>query len=726
MTLNYRRFEIILLNVGIHNEDHVKDYSGVLKSALKEGHVKVKWTKQSISGPPGSGKSSFMKLLLNEDPPEYHHSTPVVVVPEVRMVTTTPLIVGKATQSLIKVDIDLLKEMLAKAIKEGVKPHSLPTVQSDKDDDSDHSSSDEAQDIEQQKNEVSVETISQPQELLPSPVSNATKEILERLPDVKTSTPLLESHWIYAVDSGGQAAFLDIAPILLRYNSVNILTHRLNEKLDDLSKFYYSVQGEVIGNPVERQITNLQLIETSIRSLTSVNPPNLPGISCLSKKPLSLVLGTFYDKIRESGESLDEKNSKLYSTLKQYGDALILHNFDRKEVIFPINIIAKGVNRQTIAEEFLSEICQSYIEAEIPVRWFLFQLDLEEHQIASNSSIVSKSECISIGNALEMDKGDVHAALLYYHDLTIYLYFPEVLPNVVFLNPKPLLNKLSLLISISFADAVDHLKRTLGIRVDVDTHEKLKTRGIFSKKLLTGSLSQSFSKKFSADDFLNLMEYLLIISPLSSLPLKTREYFIPCVLPTTKDLESLIEPFIKKVDPLVLIWNKKPLPQSLFPALVVSILSRKSSPTFALSPPQADKSQYRNAICLSCPSLGGAVLLVDSIYLLKIFYSGPCNECYNIRQVIKEGIDAVADKFHYICSLKYPKEQLLCSICKTTEHLCCLNEKKKKVTCCNTHITDDPDKERQLPWFTSQVEGELLAIHYIIYIFSYNNEKVTG
>ena len=57
----------------------------MLRSALKEGHVKVKWTKQSVSGPPGSGKSSFMKLLLNEDPPEYHDSTSVVDVPEVRI-----------------------------------------------------------------------------------------------------------------------------------------------------------------------------------------------------------------------------------------------------------------------------------------------------------------------------------------------------------------------------------------------------------------------------------------------------------------------------------------------------------------------------------------------------------------------------------------------------------------------------------------------------------------
>ena len=447
--------------------------------------------------------------------------------------------------------------MLAKAIKKGVKPHSSLTVQSDKDDGSDHSSN-EAQHLEQQERELSVETVSQPQHLLLSPVSNVTKEILLILPDVKESAPLLESHWIYAVDSRGQAAFLDIAPVLIRYISVNILTHKLNEKLEDKSKVFYSVEGQVIANPMDRQITNLQLIERSFCSLTSVNPSNLPGIPCSSTKPLSLVLGTFYDKIRESGESLDEKNRKLLSTLKQYGDASILHRFYGKEVIFPVNTIAKDENRQTIVKDICSEICQSYIEAEIPVRWFLFQLDLEEHQMTSNSSIVSKSECISIGNTLEMDEGDVNAALMCYHDLTIYLYFREVLPNVVFLNPKPLLNKVSLLISISFADGVDLLKRTLGIRVDFGTYEKLKTERIFSKNLLIGSLQQGFSEEFSANDFLNLKEHL------SPLPHKPGEYFIPCILSTTNDSESLREPFTKNVDPLVLTWNERPLPQGLF------------------------------------------------------------------------------------------------------------------------------------------------------------------
>ena len=46
--------------------------------AMKEDYVTTKWTKFSISGAPGTGKSSFLNLLYNEDPPDCHNSTAVI------------------------------------------------------------------------------------------------------------------------------------------------------------------------------------------------------------------------------------------------------------------------------------------------------------------------------------------------------------------------------------------------------------------------------------------------------------------------------------------------------------------------------------------------------------------------------------------------------------------------------------------------------------------------
>ena len=178
---------------------------------------------------------------------------------------------------------------------------------------------------------------------------------------------------------------------------------------------------------------------------------------------------------------------------------------------------------------------------------------------------------------------------------------------------------------------------------------------------------------------------------------------------TTNDLENLREYFKEKVDPLVLAWidddEPKPLLQGLFPALVVNLLSCKSSQNFKLLPPQSDKPQYRNAIHLSY-SHGGTVLLIDTIFWLEVLYTDLQNKCYHIHQVIKEGINAVVDKFHYMDNLKDPEERFHCSICNTTEHLCRLNEDKTILTCCQNDAINYIDETRQLTWLRSVVKSE--------------------
>ena len=659
------------------------DYSGLLTKSLKEGHVKVMCTKVSVSGPPGSGKSCVMKLLLNEeeDPPLVHHSTAVSTNPEIRMVETFQV---RGCKFWKKIKPELLKEMVIEAIKHYLNEHDL--------------SSSIVEDIES--------ITPSPKPLSPS----VYKHVLDMLASVEESAQLFESQWIYAIDSGGQAAFLDIAPLLLRYTSVNILTHKLNEELNGKAMFFYSIDGKKFSNSEEQQITHLQLLETSYRSFVSFNPPNQPDISMKPshKEPLSLVLGTFSDKIEESGESLDVKNKLLWSKLKPYKE--VCHIFG--ETIIPLNAIARGKEEKMLADDIRHKICQSYVEADIPIRWFLFQLELEEHR---NSFVIRKNECITIGSVLEMNDKDIEAALMYYHDLTIYLYFPGVLDDVVILNPQPLLDILSLLISISYTGMCEYLI-SKGIIIPPNSHKKLKEKGIFSQDLLKACdrLSNIFSDVFSANDFLKLMKHLFILSPL---PDKPGKYFLPCVLPmaTVTDLKNLRgSSFKEKVDPLVLAWidddEPKPLPQGLFPALVVNLLSHNSSRNFKLLPPQSDKPQYRNAIRLSY-SNGGTVLLIDTICWLEVLYTGQQSECYRICQVIKKGIHAVVDKFHYMHNLKDPEERFHCSICTTTElHLCRLSEDKKVLTCCIYDKTCFTDETRQLIWLKSEVKSEFIMV----------------
>ena len=690
-----------------------------MHKALKEGHVKVKWSKLATSGAPATGKTSVVKLLLDEPPPEEHDSTLAVTAPEVRRVGTTGFVTGgepgnSSCPIWNKVNPHSVKQMIAKQIKHGVE--SSPITSATKSGgDNEFSSSSNDEEIPMSQSSTS------PQQSTPNLVSPATSEIVRILPTVEESPELHQSHWVYVVDSGGQAAFLDIAPALLRYNPVSILTLKLNEKLEDRTKFYFSFKGKQIGEPVERQITNMQLLESSFRSLVSVDQPHLHNIhiTCSYDKPSLLILGTFYDKVHECiGETLDNKNTTLWSTLSKFSDVRLNYSDGKEKVIFPINTIARGESEREMAESIRSIVCNSYIEANIPARWYLFQLDLEEFQNTEGTMIVSKKECMRIGGNLMMDRMDVEAALMYYHDLTVFLYFPKTLPNVVFLHPQPLFDKLSELISISFADAVEYL-RNMKIFLLPNVHHQLKHEGTFKQDLFD-RIPEGFTPDFTADDFLKLMEDIFIIAPLP----EQGKFFLPSVLPTSDNLDNIRRPFLRNIDSLVLTWEMKPLPRGIFPALVVNLIKRQISPTFDLYrsfDSNEESWQYRNAIRLTCLELEGAILLVDAIYWLEIYYSGRSLNCSSICCSILEGIDAVVKKFQYKPILSIPQERFLCSICPPPRnHLCRPDEEKEMLTCCRDGMSVVAiDRTRQYPWI-EHIAGEnskLKGNYLIMYLF---------
>ena len=675
---------------------------------MKEGYVIAKWTKFSISGPPGTGKSSLLRMLFNEPPPDCHNSTPVVAVHEPRRVEITSAIASTQQTGLFwkKIDHESLKAMIAQGIKdeirrpEGVQegahpfmePNTLVKEQPPVNEaaaqpiEVANSSSDSTKPVNIKKETVQLSIISQ--------------EIVNLLPQVHKSKELYQSHWIYAVDTGGQAAFLDIAPILLRYHSVNIVTHKLNEKLEGKPKFYFSVQGKQIGVPVEQQITNLQLLESSFRSVVLIDPVNISNVRITHlQEPQVIVLGTFYDKMSFWGESLKTKNGVLWPKADQFSNTVVRYQIPTKEVIFPINTTGRSENEKRMASTLRQMICQCYIEAEVPARWFLFQLDLDQLQNTTHSNVVNTDRCLEIGKALTMNASEVKAALMYYHHLSIFLFFPEILPNVVFVHPQPLFDKLSELISISFADAVSHLK-DIGIFISHETHYQLKTNGIFEESLLTHHLSHGFSADFTSHDFLKLMEHLFIIAGLP----QPGHYFIPAVLPTTDITEPLTAPFKGDADPLVLTWNT-PLSRGFFPTLVVQLLQPKDLSRSSLHIQfdiqhylrSSKTQQYRNALSLSCVGEPGDVLLIDSINSIEIHYSGPTTTCYRLRDAILNLIEN--SKFQVEC----PQDVFYCSCSpRKPQHYCRIND--EILTCCERYIPPRPMTLHQLAWFKAKSE----------------------
>ena len=137
------------------------------------------------------------------------------------------------------------------------------------------------------------------------------------------------------------------------------------------------------------------------------------------------------------------------------------------------------------------------------------------------------------------------------------------------------------------------------------------------------------------------MKYIFVIAPFP----EKEKFFIPSVLSTTYRLDIIRDPFIKIINCFVLTWDEMPIPQGLFPALIVGLLKWSILPKFKLYQPSECEMQYRNAICLTCAGYGGAVLLVDDVYWMEIYYFGPPVKCSTIKGVVVEAIKDVVKNF---------------------------------------------------------------------------------
>ena len=520
-----------------------------------------------------------------------------------------------------------------------------------------------------------------PSESLSTDSTTLNKELLQLITEVKKSDELYNTHMMYGVDLGGQAAFLDIAPALLRYHSLNMVLFRLDEKLDDAANFFYSVHGRKVGEGEKRQMSTMQLTKSFFRCKSQLRPPPFDRLEKYGR-PHFIVIGTCYDEYErlqennELKESLDEKNERLHSELKNYED--VRHDYIKgKDIIFPVNNMGRGRNEEEIAERIRRITGRSYIRAEVPARWFFFQVELKSK--TKGRRIISLDECVEIGKSVGMQRKEVLAALWYFHNLSIYLHFHGILSHVVFLDPQVLFDMLSQIIAVSYGDD----------RYDNATIKSLKTKGMFKRELLD---TMEFEEDvFSCDDFLKLMEGLLIIS---QIPNDTR-YFIPCVLDT---IDDPFEDSSDAIEPLYLTWDGELIPNGLFTSLVVFLMGHVSPTQFQLV-----NDVYRNKVVLRCQHFGGVLHLLDQVKSLTIRYFGPSRNCFNICRMIHQGIESIVHKFGWTNSLASTQEGFRCKIEGCTDssfHLCHLISEHEEILCCDvSNVKCSADKTRHLSWF---------------------------
>ena len=241
-----------------------------------------------------------------------------------------------------------------------------------------------------------------------------------------------------------------------------------------------------------------------------------------------MIIGTHKDKEDEcTTETRKMKNKRL--------NELLLPEF-KKEVIYyrqsPMKELVHALNAKTPGEEekrtakgirhTISTECSAEA-VEIPLQWHALEGVIEDLSKALKRGVLSKDECFATAESLHFDDEDaLDAALVYLDQLNLLLYYPNILPGVVFANTQVLFDKVSELVVTA------HEIRDGGTTTCMDEKwQRFNDHALVSAKFLKQERFQKHYKPglFNHENLMLLFKELCIFAFFND-----KEVFVPALL----------------------------------------------------------------------------------------------------------------------------------------------------------------------------------------------------
>ena len=661
-------------------EEKAPIYTKLVQRAMREGSTKVLIVKALIIGPPGVGKTGIRYLLLGLPPPPRRTSTPLATRATRAISFYRIKADGSGDLAWAELDGDTYLKYIAEEVKmielnpsRAVPPQpatsTTPTATG--------SSAQEPSDVDHTPPVLSPATplvsssSSEGCVKEPVPPRNAGGTVFnvacKIVDDPKFSKKHENKTFVHLIDSGGQPSFISLVPAFVRGSTVNIVASKLNHSINDKLQYGYVKDDQHLRQPTKLEKSQLEGIEELIRTFSSVKHSE-EGCSKGSSEPKFLLVGTHADKHWQLfDETLSGKNRWLKKSLGKL-KSMCIEVSDDGDLLLPINTrVTKG--RNEVASSIRQKIIDacSDAEVEIPTRWYVFELEVSGKVKKEGRSVLGRAECIEVGRNLSMGEEDVMAALVFLDGAALCLYFQAAAPHLVFTDPQAILSEVTEILNLGIIDL--HLIRSQYplLSEHMKLVRRLRDQGLFNKMLVdivcsTYRVNEEGKCSYSVDDFLAILEHLLIIAPVC---IDGEElFFIPSILPTSKK----ISPLSGKLAPLVLLCRTRVIPLGMFSALVVALLFNKA--LFALQ-----KILGHNAVRLECNVGGGVVQLVECHAWLTVHYNGHPSAASSIRAAIHHAIATVCRQRHLDTKQIVFTDGFFCpfKFCESILHPCVAN-----------------------------------------------------
>ena len=229
-----------------------------------------------------------------------------------------------------------------------------------------------------------------------------------------------------------------------------------------------------------------------------------------------MIIGTHRDEEWYCSEStsVQEKNRKLAELLSpSFKEHLIYYSAEGNSLIFPLDAKHRKKRDHEVAADIRQAITMATTAIEskqTPLSWHVLELALRELAGKLGRGFLTYAECVTEASKMDISEQVFDAALDHFVHLNTILYYRTVLPDLVFIEAQPLMQKMTELI-----------QRTHALRVQVpDKRTPIQGKWLrfLDEGIVTLDILESFPDSylegvFTAADLVRLMEHKLLIFP---------------------------------------------------------------------------------------------------------------------------------------------------------------------------------------------------------------------
>ena len=465
----------------------------------------------------------------------------------------------------------------------------------------------------------------------------------------KNDTPMLEL--IHMIDTGGLPEYMEFMPGLIHSCNFGILVINLLYDVDEHPPIHYVEKGKTYNRALQSQYSNRQMVQRFAATFQAKRFSQNQD-SCFRL----ISIATHSDCLPES--ELSARVKAYHKALRgillpAYANELIFYSQD--EIPFVLNLktpdntdIDKlNLIRQTVRESGVGEVVKT------PGAFLIFEQELAVYAEKVGRSIISLGECMEIGAKLKMESDIVKAALMFFHRLFTFLYYPDVLPNLVFTKPRQLLDIIDGIVQFSLNVKDGRLK---GVTM---RHATSLRDGIISEELLSHKeLSKWFIPGlYEPNDTINFLCYTHTIAPLHSEPgisSKKSEYLMMslCQVIPDKDIPRYT-PTFSDIAPLVVQFTNNCVPLSCF-NWTISCLLAMYNWKLNIADDGSAECLAHNIVSIFNPQMPVLIILVDMGHSIQIHIKVDKDTdpslfpdiCFQVRETVFTVIEHVFKILH--------------------------------------------------------------------------------